>query len=79
MTQAEMRDIALGAIRSQARQMNIEPETMDADEALTVLDDIYRVDPDIIASVWYGEASDNQIKMFKREWRQWQQKWQRRK
>jgi hypothetical protein len=69
MTQAEMRSIAIRAIRSQARRQGIEPETIDADAALRILDDIYRVDPEIIASVWYGQASDNQIREFKREWK----------
>jgi hypothetical protein len=71
MNQAEMRQIAVRAIRSQARRQGIEPETLDADAALRVLDDIYRVDPEVIASAWYGNASDSQIKQFKREWRRW--------
>jgi hypothetical protein len=71
MKQSEMRQIAIRATRSQARRQGIEPETVDADAALRILDDIYRVDPEVIASIWYGNASDNQIKQFKQEWRKW--------
>ena len=69
MNQAEMRQIALRAARSRMRMMGIEPESSDSDDALAVLDDSYRVAPDTIAAIWYGNASDNQIKMFKREWK----------
>lgn len=68
MNQTEMRQVAIRAIRSEARQTGREPETFDAETALTILDDIFRIDPEVIASLWYGDASDNQIKLFKREW-----------
>jgi hypothetical protein len=70
MNLAEMRRVATGAVRSQLRRQGINPKTVDADSALRMLDDIYRVDPELIASLWYGEASNNQIKLFKKEWRQ---------
>lgn len=71
MNQTEYRKIALGAIRSQARRQHIDPTTMSADDALAVMDDISRVDPQIYASVWYDQASDAQMKQFKREWNAW--------
>jgi hypothetical protein len=72
MTKAEMRRLAIGAIRSEARRQGVAPESLSADAALRMLDDLYRIDPEIIASIWYGEASDNQITLFKQEWRRWQ-------
>ena len=69
MKKAEMRQVAIRAIRSEARRTGREPETFDAETALTILDDMYRIDPEVIASLWYGQASDNQIKLFKKEWR----------
>ena len=71
MRKPNMRRIAAGAIRSEARKQGIDPTTLDAEAALRMLDDLYRIDPVLIASVWYGSASDNQIKQFKREWRKW--------
>ncbi len=71
MTQAEYRKIALGAIRSQARSQHIDPETMSAEDALAILDDLYRMTPNLVASLWYGQASDSQVKIFKREWDAW--------
>ena len=69
MNQAEMRQIATRAIRSEARRTGRNPESLDADTALRILDDIFRIDPEIIASLWYGNASDNQLRLFKREWK----------
>jgi len=71
MKKEKARRIAAGAARSQLRRWGIDPKTVDAASALRVLDDIYRVDPELIASLWYGEASDNQIRLFKKEWIKW--------
>ena len=70
MRKQEMRKIALGAVRSQARRQGQNPASMSAADALAVLDDMYRMDPALIASMWYGEASENQLKLFEQEWRQ---------
>lgn len=69
MNQNEMLDIALGAVRSQARRQGINPETLNADEAVKILDDLLRSDPTLIASMWYGEADDAAVNRFKAEWR----------
>jgi hypothetical protein len=71
MNQSEMRQIAIGATRSQLRRLNIDPRKASSDDALEALDDIYRVEPELIASLWYGNASDNQIRLFRREWEKW--------
>lgn len=75
MNKKEMRETAIGAARSQARRNGCRPENLSAKEALGVLDDIYRVDPQVVASIWYGNASDNQIKLFCREWNAWREWW----
>ena len=72
MKKSEMRSVALGAARSKARIMGLDPMTMTPDDALAVLDDVYRVTPDLIASLWYESASDTQIDLFHKEWKQWQ-------
>ena len=69
MTLREKRATALGAVRSQMRRMGIDFKSETANDALTVLDDIARTEPNLIASEWYLNASDNQIALFKREWR----------
>ena len=68
MSLAEQRDIALGAARSQIRQMGKDPQVCEAQVALRVLADMLRTDPDLIASQWYDRASDYQIALFCREW-----------
>jgi len=72
MTQGEMREIALGAARSELRQFGIEPKTADIYTAEQALDNILRSTPNAIAARWYENASDNQWELFKREWRRYQ-------
>ena len=71
MNQTEKRQTAIGATRSQMRTMGINPKSENSQEALTVLDDIARSEPNLIASEWYIEASDNQIKLFRQDWNQY--------
>lgn len=73
-SQAELREIALGAARSYLRRMGIDPATIEPDKALAALDDLYRIDQEVLASIWYGSASDNQIKLFKREFSKWKER-----
>lgn len=69
MNQQQQREIALGATRSEARRQHFDVDTLSANDALAILDDLLRKEPDLIASKWYAQASDNQIKSFKREWK----------
>ncbi len=69
MRQAEQRSIALGAVRSQLRRLHIDLATVSAEEALAVLDDLHRAEPDLLACIWYEQASDHQIRLFRREWK----------
>lgn len=66
----EKRSIALGAAKSQLRCMGVTIDrSVPFDDVLRVLDDMHRAEPDLIASQWYATASDNQIKLLRREWR----------
>ena len=70
-TLKEMREIAHGAARAQMRKMGIEPSERTAQEALAALDDLWRENWYLVAAIWYAEASDNQEKLFRREWKRW--------
>jgi hypothetical protein len=71
MTKAEQRRMALGAVRVQLRRMGV---SVDANtsfrDVLAVLDDLYRAEPELIASQWYASATDHQITLLRREWKQ---------
>lgn len=67
MKQSEMRKVAAQAARSELRRCELEP-TLDSAEC--ILDDLAQSEPDLIASMWWMGASDNQIMLFRREWRQ---------
>lgn len=71
MTRPTMK-IAIGATRSEMRRQGRSPHQHDADEAVLVLDDLSRSEPDLLASIWYSRASDEQIKRFKAAWGRWQ-------
>ena len=70
MTLTEKRQIAIQAARSYLRKQGIDPAQASADDALDALDDCYRLDAQTIASQWYWNASNRQILLFRREWRQ---------
>ena len=74
MNQTEKRQVAIGAARSEARAKGFDPKTLSANSALDMLDDIARVEPKLIASIWYINATDNQFNLFSREWKKWQNK-----
>jgi len=75
-TLAQQRATAIGATRAQLRRMGIDPNTVDADGAWAALTDMQYINPDLIAVIWMREAyrryeagSDNQMRLFNREWR----------
>lgn len=74
MNQTQKRQTAISAARSELRAAGDDPATIDAATALTVLDDLARQEPNLTAAVWYMEASDNQIRTFRREWAAWQRR-----
>jgi hypothetical protein len=71
MNKSEARRVAIGAVRSELRRHKENPVIVSALDAEKVLDDIARQDSQLIASIWYREASDAQIKLFRREWNVW--------
>jgi hypothetical protein len=70
----EARAVTLGAVRSQMRRLGIDVIGASVDDAYTVLDDICRQDRSTIAGDYYTMAlvSDNQMRLFARDWRRWQ-------
>jgi hypothetical protein len=72
MTQDEQRQLALGAVRSYLRGMRIDPMTVTAADAFVCLDELFHIEPDTLVSQWYWVSSDQQHRLFCREWRQWQ-------
>jgi hypothetical protein len=70
MKMQEQRSIALGAARSQLRRIGTNPaRSVPFDEVLKVLDDLCREAPELIASQWYANASENQITLLRRDWK----------
>ena len=72
MKLAELRKIALRAARSYLRAQGADPARVDAQAAMAALDDLYRIDRATLASIWYGQASDNQVREFRLDWQAWQ-------
>ena len=71
MTKAEQLCLALGAAKVQLRHMGVNLDLFVSFKCvLEVLDDLHRAEPDVIASQWYDQASDHQIQLLRREWKQ---------
>lgn len=69
--QKQKRRVAMGATRAEIRRQGERPHFYTPEQALRVLDDLLRKEPDLIASQWYDKASDAQIRVFKNEWAKW--------
>lgn len=67
--QTEQRKIALGAARSQLRNQGILPRTASFDQAWNALDVLYKLDNTTVAAQWYINASEPQIRLFRKEWK----------
>ena len=76
----EVREIALGAVRSQCRKNGFDPAELDANEALKVLDDFIRTWEmnGTYAQNFAYHASDHQIELFKQDWENWRKEQQTR-
>jgi len=70
-TQAKAREIALGAVRSYLRKMDIDPTTIDGDRALQSLNDLAMLSTATIAGHFGHFASLNQLDLFVRDWNHW--------
>lgn len=68
LSQREMRNIALGAVRWQASRLGLQFDDVDSTRALRILDELSVNYPDKTASIWYINATESQIKSFRREW-----------
>lgn len=74
MNKQEMRKVALGAAKSELRRIGyLEPCRASSCVALKALDGFSQSDPGLVASQWYLAATDNQFKLFEREWQAWQE------
>lgn len=75
------RAIAISAARTQLRLIGLLHEDLvyktRSDEALEVLDDLLRKNNRLIASIWYKNASEYQLRLFRRDWRRWQRRWKK--
>lgn len=63
------RMIAHSAVRSIARKNKWDLKTLTVQDAFLILDELTTTEPELIASQWYRDASDTQIKKFKKEYR----------
>lgn len=68
MNQYDKRQTALGAVRSEIRHNGYKVKDYTSVQALAVLDDMARQYPNLTACQWYINASNNQIKLFEKEW-----------
>ena len=75
MLKSTQREIAISTARSYLREQGIDPLTCESEDALIALDDLSRIESDKVGCQWYLSASDNQIKLFRREWRAWRKSW----
>ena len=66
MNLKEKRETAIGAARHQLRILDCDFTIANAEE---VLDEMAFVNPNLVASQWWLTASDNQWKLFCREWK----------
>jgi hypothetical protein len=71
MDKKNMRYDALRTARSILRELQV--EAADVQEAFKVLDDLNRREPEKVASIWWRQANESQIKKFATEWRKQQQ------
>lgn len=70
MNKAEQRRLALGAARVQLRRLDVSIDPfVPFQDVLDVLDDLNRAEPELIASQWYAQTTENQIRLLRRDWK----------
>jgi len=76
MTKYEMRQVAAGAARSLLRQIGPLTGNESAEDAWLVLDELSRKpeNENLVAVQWFKYSSENQYKLFNKEWERWQRK-----
>ena len=70
-------DIAIRAARTQLQQRGQDAAHTSAEEALHTLADVAQSNADLLASIWYTNASAKQMKTFKEEWVKRQPTWEK--
>lgn len=78
-TAEQRRAEILSAVRGEMRHVHFRPEDADSDGMIRFVDDLARRDPDGGIGRWYLGASENQIKLFCRDWRRWREGARRRR
>lgn len=76
MTTTTRREIAIRAVRAQLRALGIDPVTATAYDVEAVISDMPAA---TLAGAFYRDASDNQWRLFLREFRAWQRREARRR
>ncbi len=70
-TCAELRREALEYARGQLRRLGENPEKASAEDAARVVDELAFCKPQSPIAKWWLASSENQYKLFCREWRAW--------
>jgi len=69
MNAKQKRERVLSAVRGQMRHLGLIPEHQSFYNVLCILDDFIRIGHE--SGLWYEDASNNQIKLLKRDWNRW--------
>ena len=68
MSEMEPLHVAIGTVRLELRRHGDDPDGVDAQRALGVLDELGFSEPELAASRWYANAGPDQIESFVQEW-----------
>ena len=68
---------ACGSLRRRGASVHMLAFDTTAEDLLEVLEDFSRLYHDSVIMQWYLSASDNQIRLFGRDFRRWQGEWKR--
>lgn len=71
-TQTKAREIALGAVRSYLRKMDIDPVSVTGEQAYQSLFDLAAIDETTVAGHFARYSSVNQLNLFVKDWNRWQ-------
>lgn len=69
MSEMEPLHVAIGTVRLELRRHGDDPDDVDAQRALGVLDELRCAEPELAASQWYANAGSDQIASFVQEWK----------
>jgi hypothetical protein len=72
MNMPEMRAVTVGAVRSHLRTLVKDPALACGEDVARALDGVARANPGTVAATFHLHASDNQYRLFMRDFRRWQ-------